>query len=97
MIEKTLLVEQEFGSSVLVTLDHVGELGFICGSDEGIRAVSKDWSLPTPYWYRCSGNDVHAAANGTPKWRMPAHPYTQNRNLERVKKFANKLKAGGKA
>lgn len=52
MIELSLLIEQESGDAVLVTLDHTGKLQWLGGDTEKVRELAKRESYPNLRWYR---------------------------------------------
>lgn len=93
MIEKTLLIEDEGGTAILVTLSSKGELNFASAADTTFRELMENGTYPNLYWYRCSGDGVHAAANGTPKYKFDHQSIFPDRgyNAERVRGFVERL------
>ena len=90
MIEKTLLIENV--GSVLVTLNSKGEMHWVGAPEETLRQIVEHSNYPSLQWYRCSGWDVHAAANGTPKYRAgEALHGARGWQAERVRRFVERL------
>ena len=94
MIERSLLIENI--DSVLVTVDHKGELHFLAADTEFFRDMMHLLGHPPNLsWYRVSldHDKVYPAANGTPKYQ--ADPFgvgLWKRDTTHVTRFVENLR-----